>query len=320
MRVLCRLLPVVTGLFMLVCASLPAQAQNCTVDATNINFGTVDVLLNGSAEATGTVSIRCTGTAYQIVRVCLNVGYPNASQPGAPARLALGGNETLNFQLYTDPSYRQVWGSWQQGGLGGVEVDVSLGADGTAPSEQRILYGRVFGGQSMTSPERYIASFTGSQTQYSVQYATGIPCAALVSGSKRFPFTVTARVPPKCSVATATMDFGTRTSLSKPIDASTNFGIVCSKGLPYQISVDGGTTGSTNPARRRMTLSSSFVEYGLYRDPGRIMVWGSTMGADTLSSTGSGITQTVPVYGRVHPQDTPPPGVYTDMVVVTVIY
>jgi spore coat protein U-like protein len=297
-----------------------AQAQNCTVDATNLNFGAVDVILSEQVDATGTVNIHCSGTPYQIVRVCLNIGYPNASQPGMPARLALGGNDTLNFQLYTDPSHRQIWGSWQQGGLGGVEVDIPLGADGMAPSVQKMIYGRVFGGQSLVQAERYMASFTGSQTQYSAQYANGMPCAALVAGSKRFAFTLSARVPPKCSLNAGTMDFGTRTSLSRAIDASTNLGIVCSKNLPYQVSVDGGMSGATDPTRRRMLLGSAFIAYGLYRDAARMQGWGSMIDADTLSGIGSGLTQSVPVYGRVYPQNTPEPGVYTDTVVVTIIY
>jgi spore coat protein U-like protein len=116
------------------------------------------------------------------------------------------------------------------------------------------------------------------------------------------------------------MDFGTRTSLTKAIDASTNFGIVCSKGLPFRIAVDGGLTGSTSPAHRRMTKGDESVDYGLYRDASRVMPWGSELDADTFSSTGNGITQTIPVYGRVHPQPTPSAGTYTDTVVVTVIY
>ena len=298
----------------------PARAQTCTIAATDLNFGSVDVLLNGQEDTTGSVSVHCTGSPNEIVRVCLNLGYPNASQPDAASRLALAGADTLAFQLFVDPSRRQQWGSWQQGALGGVEIDVPLNGDGVGASVQQTIYGRVFSGQSRVAPGRYLASFGGSHTMASVQYARGIPCAGLVSGNQRFPFKVVARVPDKCTVTAGTMDFGTRTSLTNAIDASTNLGIVCSKGLPYRVALDGGMAPTGNLARRRMTKGNEAVEYGLYRDPGRIQIWGDTPDADTLAGTGTGLTQTVPVYGRVPPQPTPSSGTYTDTVVVTVIY
>jgi spore coat protein U-like protein len=198
-----------------------AQAQTCTVQATDLAFGTVDVLSNANSDTTGTISISCSGTAHEVVRVCLNIGHPNGSMPDGTSRIALGGTDQLQFQIYSDPGYRQPWGSWQQGSLGGIEVDIPLGADGTAPPVQRLMYGRVFGGQSRLLPTRYVASFSGSQTLFTAQYSRGIPCDALVSGSKRFPFTMSARVPARCSVSAAIMDFGTRGSLSSAIDAST---------------------------------------------------------------------------------------------------
>lgn len=297
-----------------------ASAQTCTISASDLTFGIVDVLLNSAVDTTGTVTMRCTGTANEIVRVCLNINYPNGSQPDGNTRIALGGNSSLAFQLYSDTSYRQIWGSWQQGSMGGLEVDVPIGPDGNSLTVQRMIYGRVFGGQSLIEPANYLASFSGSHTLYTASYARGIPCEALVSGAKRFPFKMTARVPSKCAVTTATMDFGIRTSLGKAIDASTNFGIVCSKGLPYQIAVDGGQSAATNPSARKMQGGGGFVLYGLYRDAARITPWGEIQNSNTFSATGNGMTQSIPVYGRIPVQPTPIPGEYTDNVVVTIIY
>ncbi|MGN8543862.1 spore coat protein U domain-containing protein [Bradyrhizobium sp. 13971] len=40
----------------------------------------------------------------------------------------------------------------------------------------------------------------------------------------------------------------------------------------------------------------------------------------TVPGTGTGLAQNLAVYGRVLPQGTPSPGVYSDTVVVTVTY
>ena len=110
-----------------------AKAQTCSISASDISFGNVDVLSNEPTESSGSVSIHCSGQAHEIVRVCLSVGYPNGSQSSAPYRVAIGGGaDVLNFQLYSDPAMRMVFGSWQYGGFGGLEVDIPLNADGAA--------------------------------------------------------------------------------------------------------------------------------------------------------------------------------------------
>ena len=45
-----------------------------------------------------------------------------------------------------------------------------------------------------------------------------------------------------------------------------------------------------------------------------------TTGVNTASGTGTGVTQTLNVYGRVAPQTTPKPGTYSDTVIATVTY
>ena len=47
---------------------------------------------------------------------------------------------------------------------------------------------------------------------------------------------------------------------------------------------------------------------------------GNTIGIDTVSATGTGMTQSLSIYGRVPPQATPRPGAYADTVTMTVTY
>ena len=49
--------------------------------------------------------------------------------------------------------------------------------------------------------------------------------------------------------------------------------------------------------------------------------WGDgTAGSMTYDATGTGFTQTVPIYGRVPGQRTPTPGDYTDKVTATIYF
>ena len=52
----------------------------------------------------------------------------------------------------------------------------------------------------------------------------------------------------------------------------------------------------------------------------RTQPWGNSSGVITAAGTGSGLAQSLTVYGRVPAQTTPSPGAYTDTVVVTLTY
>jgi spore coat protein U-like protein len=62
---------------------------------------------------------------------------------------------------------------------------------------------------------------------------------------------------------------------------------------------------------------SEMITYGLYTDTG--VLWGDS-GGERVSATGTGTAQSISVIGKVPPQDTPPPGLYKDTVVVTITY
>jgi spore coat protein U-like protein len=69
-----------------------------------------------------------------------------------------------------------------------------------------------------------------------------------------------------------------------------------------------------------MTQGTAFVLYGLYRDAARSQAFGNTIGTNTAAGTGTGLSQTLTVYGRVAPQATPAPGTYADTITATLTY
>ena len=81
----------------------------------------------------------------------------------------------------------------------------------------------------------------------------------------------------------------------------------------------GGGTGAT-VAVRKMTSGANTVNYTLYRDAARTLVWGTTIGTDTVTGTGNAANQAITIYARTPTQTVPPPGTYTDTVTVTITY
>lgn len=120
------------------------------------------------------------------------------------------------------------------------------------------------------------------------------------------------------TVAPTTLDFGTQGPLIADVDQTATITVTCTTGADYNVALDGG--GAGNIGARRMINGGDTVAYQLYRDAGRTLVWGTTIGTDTLAGTGNGLAQALPVYGRVPAQATPPAAVYNDSVTVTVSY
>jgi spore coat protein U-like protein len=66
--------------------------------------------------------------------------------------------------------------------------------------------------------------------------------------------------------------------------------------------------------------NTAFVTYGIYQDAAHTLPWGSTVGTNTISGTGTGVVQNYTSYGQVPVQTTPAPTTYTDSIIVTVTY
>ncbi len=162
--------------------------------------------------------------------------------------------------------------------------------------------------------------FSGGQARINyVRYLLGAPdCSTVADNPIQPSFNVQAIVNRSCTVSASPLNFGTHSAMTSHIDANGALTINCTLGLPYSISLNGGLSNA-QPTQRRMTLGSTATIYGLYSNSTRTVPWGNTAG-QIVSRTGTGATESVPVYGRVAPQATPTSGVYTDTVVVTINY
>jgi spore coat protein U-like protein len=235
----------------------------------------------------------------------------------------LNGANQLRYNLFRNTTYTQVWGSriW---GLPPVPptINITLNAAGSG-SSSTVVRGRVFSGQSAVPIGAYSSSFAGAQTRVNYAYSTSGNCATITAANlnpTQTPFTVSAIVGGACTVTATNLNFGTQTLLNAGVDASNTVSVRCPAAMPYTIGLNGGNAGTSDPAAREMNNGGNIVTYGIYRDAARSLGWGDTIGVNTVGGTGTGSFQNYTAYGRIPAQATPPPGSYSDTIVVTVTY
>jgi spore coat protein U-like protein len=181
------------------------------------------------------------------------------------------------------------------------------------------MYGRVFGSQSSAEPGSYASSFSGGNVNVRYRVTEATDCSTL-SGTPAASssFNAQAIVEKECLVTTEPVSFGSHGVLSANVDAEGAVNVRCTPATNYRIRLNGGDAAAT-PTERQMSKGAATITYGLYRNGARDQPWGDTEGTAATGS-GNGTGQPHVVYGRVPPQATPAPGLYTDTVVVTVDY
>jgi spore coat protein U-like protein len=299
------------------------MAQSCSFTISTLNFGTIDLTANTPFTSTATYSASCTGTANTTVRTCPNIDAGSGGSTSGSPRFLLNGATQLNFNLYQDGSYTSVWGSnlWAfAGSYPSPTVDVALNGSGSGSASQTI-YGQVWPGQQTLPAGVYSSAFSGTQASVAYAYSTVGTCTTIGSShATSAPFTVTATDTTNCAVNASTLNFGSVGVLRSAVDATSSITVTCTNALPYTVALDGGLSGASNPSQRVMSQASQNITYGLYRDSARAQPWGDSVGTNAAAGSGSGLAQTLTVYGRVPAQTTPSPGTYSDTVVVTISY
>ena len=286
-----------------------------------MDFGNVNVLAGTSLFTTGIISISCSGGwRNSYVTVCPNIGYgsgnPTAWNPRQMANTA-NFSQKLDYQLYW-PGTSTIWGSYYWSATPRPPIiRFRLNASGSG-STTYTIDASIIPGQTGAVPGLYTSTFSGSDVRF--DYLLGYASSCIFpDGSASPTFTVRANVVKYCEVSATNLDFGTVGLLNANVDAAGTITVRCTNGTPYQIGLNGGLSGATAPDQRRMTSGANSVRYGIYRDSARTLGWGD-LPTNSVSGTGTGNAQNYTTYGRVFPQTTPPPGTYTDTIVVTVTY
>lgn len=153
-------------------------------------------------------------------------------------------------------------------------------------------------------------------------FATISSANAADSGS----FNVSMTVDSNC-IVTATpgdqdVNFGTVEAIATATTQSSSapIQVACSDTTPYQLALTPSNASTTGTGIMTDTVSGNTIDYQLSATPAG-SAWGNTDGSNTQTGTGTGITLTedFTVYATAANTDVIP-GVYTDLVNVTMIY
>lgn len=148
-------------------------------------------------------------------------------------------------------------------------------------------------------------------------------CSASTAVAAITPITVKIAVQHSCTVNPTTLAFGNYSSeVNTALDAVASLRITCTNTTPYQVGLDAGAGPSATVSTRKMTSGASALNYSLYQNAGRTIIWGNTTTGtvNTMSGTGTGTTQQMQVYGRVFPQQVVSAGAYNDRVTIMVYF
>jgi spore coat protein U-like protein len=146
--------------------------------------------------------------------------------------------------------------------------------------------------------------------------------SSFAAGSKTATFQVSLTVQADCSIAANPLDFGSTGVIDNNLDQTTNVSVTCTKGTPYTVALDAGTTTGSDIGNRLLkgAANAETVKFNLYRDAAHTQVWGQTTGSDVVAGTGNGSAQPIIVYGRVPAQAVPSADTYTSTVTATVAF
>lgn len=144
-----------------------------------------------------------------------------------------------------------------------------------------------------------------------------------LNGFKNATFDVTLKVIADCAISAAPLDFGqTQGLISSVITVNSNLSVTCTNTTLYNIGLNPGTgTGSLGTTRYLSGTGSNTntVLFNLFQNAGA-GVWGNTQGTDTKAGTGTGITQTITVYGQIPVQTSPTPDTYKSTITATIYF
>lgn len=148
-------------------------------------------------------------------------------------------------------------------------------------------------------------------------FGLGANCFALTAQDNLL---VDATVEGDCLITGNTMSFGTYVAGQvTDVDVSADITVTCTVDTPYFIELSLGTYPMTCPTRQMYDGISGYLQYGLFKDPGRTQPWcTSTDFAELNGLIGAGTPQIYPVNGRIFGGQSTPPGSYSDTVVAIV--
>lgn len=280
------------------------EAGNCffQVDPTNIVFGTYSVFGAGSLTGTSPYTFRCSPNTEAVLTFTTGANSSNYS-----ARYMANGGRLLQYNLYDDAANSVILGD----GTGGT-MKIDLAAEPRAKTVAGTIHASTALGLDVP-PGIYTDTVTALLT-----WDGG-------ANSSSVTFTVTADVQPECQVTATPVAFGNYdpigTHSASPLDAEGGVTVFCTETTVGEIALSDGLNFAAG-TRRMAGSAGGFLDYDLYRNAARNLIWRASPNTVSAASTsklvpiGGGMI----VYGRVPAGQDPLVGAYNDTVQATVNY
>ncbi len=289
-------------------ASQNARAGACTCNAQTLTVTPgFSVFSTSPQQPTATFSLDCNGNATYDMTISTG-----SSGTYANRTMLNGLGDVLNYNIYTDAARTIVW-------------DETTGKrEYITTSGQNTLTDSLF----LTIPgTTQDVAYSGPLYQDTVT----VTLKPVSGGStKNCTFTIQTSVIGECLAPGATLNFGTydpvtaNATAASPLDATTSLMYTCTKNVPATIQLDQGLYPSGG--RRLSGPASNFLSYELYTSSARTVIWGTTIGTNTVTMTSTsknvplGGAGGLPVYGRIPGGQDVVAGSYSDSVTATVNY
>ncbi len=126
-----------------------AKAAVCSVTATGVSFGTYDPFAAASNVSTGNIGITCSGPLLQLVAYSITISPGNGTYA---ARKMVNGANSLEYNLYLDPLYLNVWGDSI---IDSLLLSISYVLALSPTTRQHTVYGRMPARQTNAPPGLY---------------------------------------------------------------------------------------------------------------------------------------------------------------------
>ncbi|HEX6178877.1 MAG TPA: spore coat U domain-containing protein [Thermoanaerobaculia bacterium] len=281
------------------------EAGSCTwrTNPTNVVFGIYSVFGTGSLSATSSYEFRCTPNTEGIMT------FSRGSNAGSyfPRYMASGGN-LIGYNVYDDAANTVVIGD----GSGGTTRRVVFNGTPQNKDFSDTVYASVPLGTDVP-PGTYVDTITATLSWDNFARSSSVT------------FTVTTIVQAECTVTTAPVAFGdydpVAANVATPLDQTGSINVYCTPGTVATVSLGNGLNfvGGT---RRMAGPAGSFLNYQLYRNAARTLLW--SIAPNTVSGTSTShltpINGGLTVYGRVPAGQDPVYGQHGDTVQATVNY
>ena len=147
------------------------------------------------------------------------------------------------------------------------------------------------------------------------------------AGSSTSTMNVSVSVEHSCSIEASPMAFGAYNGVvenaSTALEATATLETTCTSGAGALVTINSGASAGSGladePVRRMTAGEGQFLSYQVYSDIARNTVWGNTVPTG-VALTGTGVPQTLTLYGSIPSAQLAAQGVYSDQVYVTITY